>query len=135
MAIRKNENRGFEINHIHIESYLAFESCIYFHNYRSSKKSLYFAFTWHGSYIVRNLFSVQIFQTGNVVENRSKINTHRRAKEEVAISEFSNLKYYYPIVEYEYITNGLAYSGNIVLVEKENIWVPEVNNWGDLTPI
>lgn len=43
------------------------------------------------------------------------------------------MKYYYPEVEYEYVANGSIRLGKTVALEKENVWVPEVNAWGDPT--
>ena len=54
--------------------------------------------------------------------------------EEVTRSEYSSLKYFYPEIEYEYVVNGTSYLGKVVAYEKENVWVPEINNWGDPTP-
>ena len=68
------------------------------------------------------------------IETEAKIKHIEEHEEEVAISEYSKLKYHYPIIEYEYSANGMTYSGNVVAAEKENIWVPEVNNWGEPTP-
>lgn len=73
-------------------------------------------------------------EQANWMEVKAKIKSIRERKEEVAISEYSRLKYYYPEIEYEYAVNGATYLGKTVSFEKENVWVPEVNSWGDPTP-
>jgi hypothetical protein len=69
----------------------------------------------------------------NWIEGKAKIKNINEC-EEVAISEYSRLKYYYPEIEYEYVVNDATHMGRIVSFEKENVWVPEVNIWGDPTP-
>jgi hypothetical protein len=70
----------------------------------------------------------------NWIEGKAKLKSINEREEEVAISEYSRLKYYYPEMEYEYVANGATHVGKIVFLEKENVWVPEVNTWGDPTP-
>lgn len=52
-------------------------------------------------------------------------------REEVSISQYAKIKYYYPEIEYEYTVNGVRHLASTVSLEKENIWLPEINNWGD----
>ncbi|MEW8352752.1 MAG: DUF3592 domain-containing protein [Candidatus Thiodiazotropha sp.] len=68
------------------------------------------------------------------MESKAKLVSIEEQEEEVAISQYSRLKYRYPLIEYEYTADGKPYSGFIVSLEKENMWVPEVNDWGDPTP-
>lgn len=69
------------------------------------------------------------------VETKAKLKRIEECEEEVAVSEYYNLKYYYPIAEYEYAAKGVNYTGSVVSLDKENIWVPEVNDWGEPTSI
>ena len=46
---------------------------------------------------------------------------------------YSKLRYFYPIVEYEYCFNGNDYKSDSVSFEVENIWVPESDAWGTKT--
>ncbi|MBT2990212.1 MAG: DUF3592 domain-containing protein [Candidatus Thiodiazotropha sp. (ex Ctena orbiculata)] len=69
------------------------------------------------------------------LESKATLVSIEEHEEAVAISQYSRLKYYYPTIEYEYTANGKFYSGNRVSVEKENVWIPEVNAWGDPTPV
>ena len=73
-------------------------------------------------------------EQANWIEEKAKIKNINECEEEVAISEYSRLKYYYPEIEYQYVAKGTTHSGKTVSFEKENVWVPEVNNWGDPTP-
>ena len=73
-------------------------------------------------------------EQANWVEKKAKVKSVNECEEEVAISEYARLKYYYPEIEYEYVVNGSTRLGQAVSFEKENVWVPEVNNWGDPTP-
>ncbi len=68
------------------------------------------------------------------IEGKARLISVEEQNEEVAISQYSTLKYYFPAIAYEYTANGKHYSGNTVSHEKENIWVAEVNGWGDPTP-
>ncbi len=68
------------------------------------------------------------------IEGTARLTSVNEREEEVAVSEYSRIKYYYPEMEYEYMTNGALRSGKSVSIEKENVWVPEVNKWGDPTP-
>ncbi len=68
------------------------------------------------------------------IEATARLTSVNEREEEVAVSEYSRIKYYYPEIEYEYKTNGALHSGRNVSFEKENVWVPEVNKWGDPTP-
>ncbi|TAM47416.1 MAG: DUF3592 domain-containing protein [Gammaproteobacteria bacterium] len=68
------------------------------------------------------------------VETKAVLKDIKERVEEVALSENLRIKHFYPIVEYEYVANGSTHLGTCISFEKENIWVPEVNNWGDPTP-
>jgi hypothetical protein len=68
-------------------------------------------------------------------ERRAIIKTIKECEEEIALSQYSRIKYFYPVAEYEYLANGVTYLGRRVSLEKENVWVPEVNEWGDPTPM
>lgn len=52
----------------------------------------------------------------------------------VPLSESTRNKYLYPAVEYEYLANGQPQLAQTVSLEKENVWVPEVDQWGTPTP-
>lgn len=67
-------------------------------------------------------------------ENSAEVKSINELEEEVATSHTGRLKYYYPAMEYEYPANGSMHFGKTVSFEKENIWVPEVNELGDPTP-
>ncbi|MEW8202129.1 MAG: hypothetical protein AB2764_08460 [Candidatus Thiodiazotropha endolucinida] len=73
-------------------------------------------------------------QHSDWIEDKAKIVDIGEASEIVAIGQYSQLKYFYPVIDYEYAVDGKNYSGNTVSVEKENVWVPEVNGWGDPNP-
>ena len=57
-------------------------------------------------------------------------------KEEIkVIGQYNEkMKYFYPELEYEYSIDGERHSGNTISFERENIWVPETNSWGEPTP-
>ena len=67
-------------------------------------------------------------------EKKGILKSIQECEEEVAISEYTRIKYFYPVVEYEYTINGNKHIGNTVSFEKENVWVPEVDSWGNPTP-
>ncbi|MEW8067135.1 MAG: DUF3592 domain-containing protein [Candidatus Thiodiazotropha endolucinida] len=73
-------------------------------------------------------------QHNNWIEDRAKIIDIGEASENVAIDQYSMLKYFYPLIEYEYAVEGKKHSGDTVSHEIENVWVPEVNGWGDPNP-
>ena len=68
------------------------------------------------------------------VEKLATLIKIEEGEEEIAISEYTRIKYYYPIAEYEYAMDGVKHIGNVVSFEKENVWVPEVDKWGTHTP-
>jgi len=70
----------------------------------------------------------------NWLEKTAKIKHINEIEEEVYLTATVTGKYYYPSIEYEYTLDGKLYTNNLVAYEKENIWVPETNNWGDPTP-
>ncbi|MES9825549.1 MAG: DUF3592 domain-containing protein [Candidatus Thiodiazotropha endolucinida] len=73
-------------------------------------------------------------QQNNWLEDKAKIVDIEEQSEIVAIGQYSKLKYFYPVIEYEYAVDGKKHSSVTVAHEKENIWVPEVNGWGDPNP-
>ena len=73
-------------------------------------------------------------EQANWIEGKARLKRINECEEEVAISQYSRLTYYYPEIEYEYVANGATHLGRIVSFEKENVCVPEVYNWGDPTP-
>lgn len=79
--------------------------------------------------------ALQYKAQANWIENKAVLKHIKECEEEVALSAYIRIKYFYPVVEYEYVANGATHSGTRVSYEKENVWVPEVNNWGDPTPI
>jgi len=59
-----------------------------------------------------------------------------RIKEEwrdVPLSPIIFVKYWYPLVEYEYMVDGMKYCSNRVSFKIQDIWVPEVDKWGKQT--
>ncbi|MES9970737.1 MAG: DUF3592 domain-containing protein [Candidatus Thiodiazotropha sp.] len=70
----------------------------------------------------------------NWIESKADLLSCGEQVEEVHVSEYSKLKHYYPIIDYAYSVDGKSYTGNSASNEKENLWVPEVNSWGDPTP-
>jgi hypothetical protein len=73
-------------------------------------------------------------EQANWIKGKARLKKINECEEEVAISQYSRLTYYYPEIEYEYVANGATHLGRMVSFEKENVWVPEVNNSGDPTP-
>lgn len=73
-------------------------------------------------------------EQNNWIEKKAKIVSIEEIEEEVAESLYAKTRYYYPKAEYEYSVNGIAHKSSTVCFEKENLWVPEVNTWGDPTP-
>ena len=49
----------------------------------------------------------------------------------VALSMYQNIKYFYPDIKYKYNFQGKTYVSDRVSFEVENIWIPEVNKWGN----
>lgn len=43
------------------------------------------------------------------------------------------VKYYFPLVKYEYQFNGKRYVSDRVSLDVKDIWVPEVDQWGNMT--
>jgi len=80
-----------------------------------------------GSYRLRKYISSREWVTCNAT-----IREYRESYKEVAQSQFSSAKYYFPIVTYEYFFSGHQYTSSAVSPHIRNIWVCEVNNWGDL---
>lgn len=56
-------------------------------------------------------------------------------EEVMPLSESTRNKYFYPAVEYEYLANGQRHFAHTVSLDKENVWVPEVDQWGNPTPL
>lgn len=54
--------------------------------------------------------------------------------EEVALSEYSKVKYFYPVVTYAYKFNHKEHVSNQVSPHIRNIWVCEVDKYGSPTP-
>ncbi len=50
------------------------------------------------------------------------------------MSQYTRLKFYYPEVTYKYVYEGKEYESSSVSNNLENIWVPEVDEWGTPTP-
>ncbi len=44
---------------------------------------------------------------------------------------FWSLRHYFPKIEYEYEISGRVFRSHRVSFERENIWQPEVDTWGD----
>ena len=64
---------------------------------------------------------------------KAKIQKCREAYKEVP-QALTTTKYYFPLVTYEYFFNNHVYTSTLVSPHIRNIWVCEVNNWGDITP-
>lgn len=67
-------------------------------------------------------------------EKKGRVKSIRECAEEVAISEVSRLKYFYPEIEYEYSVDGARFDGTVVSCEKENVWIAESDDWGNPVP-
>jgi len=46
---------------------------------------------------------------------------------------YTKIKYYFPIVRYQYEFGGKQYFADRVSLHIQDIWVPEVDNWGNKT--
>jgi hypothetical protein len=55
------------------------------------------------------------------------------AHEEVAYSEYQKIKYFFPLIEYTYEFDGEKYTSNNVSFDIQNIWIPEVDSFGNKT--
>lgn len=60
----------------------------------------------------------------------AKIISISESFKEVSSSEYQKIKYYYPIIEYEYNFGGTIYTSSQVSFDIKNVWVPEVDNCG-----
>jgi len=49
----------------------------------------------------------------------------------IAASEFQRIKYYYPDIRYKYKFEGKEYISNKVVEDIKDIWIPEVDSWGN----
>jgi hypothetical protein len=49
---------------------------------------------------------------------------------EEVIMLYSAVRYYYPLVTYKYSYGGDEYASNLVALDKKDIMVPEIDNWG-----
>lgn len=82
--------------------------------------------------VVKGLGSLlQYREQANWTEFEGKVISVSEREEEVAISKVSRLKYFYPEIEYEYVADGVTRRGKRVAFEKESLWVPEFDDWGD----
>lgn len=52
---------------------------------------------------------------------------------EVWLTYNVRMKYYFPQIQYEYQSQVGAHKSNRVSFEKQNVWVPEVDGWGNPT--
>ena len=68
------------------------------------------------------------------IEKKAKLLRVSEFEETVIVSNSRRDNYFYPDIEYEYEVNGVRVICDRVAFEKENVWVPEFNQWGDKTP-
>jgi hypothetical protein len=68
------------------------------------------------------------------VKGSAEICSLKELYEMVKDGQYSETKYYYPLVEYAYNYKGIKYLNNCVSFEKQNIWTSGLNGWGDKLP-
>ena len=68
------------------------------------------------------------------IKSTATIRSLKETYEFVKESEYSKIKYYYPLVEYFYSYNNTTYTNTCVTFEKQNIWTSGYNLWGDKLP-
>jgi hypothetical protein len=49
---------------------------------------------------------------------------------DVALSEYTTVKYFYPEISYDYVINDHKYKSSTVSANVENVWVCEVDSFG-----
>ncbi len=67
-------------------------------------------------------------------KTRARVDGIRECEQAVAIGKTSRLTYYYPQIEYAYVVDGTSYTGTLVSIEKENVWIAEFDDWGAPIP-
>ena len=68
------------------------------------------------------------------VKVKAELTSFCEKYKEVALSEYTRVKYYYPSVKYSYKYNNKVYTSEAVSPHIRNIWVCEVDNFGMKTP-
>ncbi len=69
----------------------------------------------------------------NWVSETARVLSITELGSEVWLTYNMRMKYCFPQIQYEYLSQGGAHKSNRVSFEKQNIWVPEVDGWGNPT--
>jgi len=64
------------------------------------------------------------------IKLKANISSVKEQYKDVALSEYTTVKYFYPEISYDYIVNNHSYTSSSVSSNIENIWVCEVDNFG-----
>lgn len=70
----------------------------------------------------------------NWLKSTAKILHIKEDFKNVMKSQYSETRYYYPVVLYTYTFEGKEYTNSLVSFEIQNIWSTGYNNWGDMLP-
>lgn len=82
------------------------------------------------------LFSIGAFRLNKYnalnkwIKLEAVISSIKEKYKDVALSEYTTVKYFYPVISYGYIINNHSYKSSSVSSNIENIWVCEVDNFG-----
>ena len=66
-------------------------------------------------------------------KNKATIVSINESWQEIAISEYTNVKYFFPQIKYKYQIDGEIFYSDRVCKDLKLIWVPEVDSWGGVT--
>ena len=95
----------------------------------------YLVLAMGGVLVARGIVPLRRYRALESWAQRTAVVKRIEEREEVVpLSESTQNKYFYPAVEYEYLANGQRHAAQTVSLEKENVWVPEVDRWGNPTP-
>ena len=61
---------------------------------------------------------------------KAVISSIKEKHKDVALSEYTTVKYFYPEINYDYTINNKSYNSSLVSSNIENIWECEVDNFG-----
>jgi len=64
------------------------------------------------------------------VKLEAVISSIKEKHKDVALSEYTTVKYFYPEISYDYIFNNHSYKSSSVSSNVENMWVCEVDSFG-----
>lgn len=95
----------------------------------------YLVLAMGGVLVARGIIPLRRYRTLEAWVQRTAVVKRIEEREEVIpLSESTRNKYFCPAVEYEYLSNGQRHVARTVSLEKENVWVPEIDQWGNRTP-